>query len=1068
MTQTQPHLRRGSPRSLARCTSALAGLLAFGLCLGVSLGLARPAAAQKACLLTAVRSTENGWWQQVKENIVKTGLYPDGVEQKDLGFRDPSLSELTSCRLLVMIASDYGYSTSEGLGNAVGDFMATVPGAAVLVFQPFTWQTSVPSAPPIGGRFLANYSLTTQGATDASSATKRGMIVTADPLMLNVDDFDCGTNCKRLTATMPKPGSTVAAYYADGSILAVRGKRRVDLNMLPADESVITGSWNAKASRIITNAIVYLSTPLRQQPGRIDFDDSPLGAASDPETVTFTNIYSAPVKLNGIGLDGPGRAHFAFEADKVPSLAAPITVVPGGTYRARVLFKPQVQGTHKASFYLSVQGFERSEVALSGSSRGNLYVSLSPLNFGGVPLGTGVGPLTVRLKNMGTSNIEIVKPVIGDTTNYDLTTAVADAKVTMLPGATYAFDVKMKAAAVAGEFATDVTIESTDSGSPLVIPVVGRSGPPKLKVPYTSLLLSDTPSGSKALPLDVLLYNEGFSELQVTDITSDLTDFEIPNAPSTMSPIKIAAKSGTVFQLVFSPGSSGLRSGKLTIKSSEPAVPPAMDSDKVIVLSGNGTKPKFKVVETALDFGTADIGAAVPSQQINMSNEGDGDLIVKDVSMVAGMSSDSFTVSTLAPVPFVLRAGTSAVVTVDYSPKMAGMVSATLRIVTDLATSGSATVELKGLANGAVGVLDHGMLSFGDQKVKSMVVKTVTLSNSGNRDLTILRSRVVPVAGSFAAMLPPDGTKLNPGKMLTVNVTASPAMAGPATARIEFETDDPAVMGGTQFVVQLAVNGVVPGVTVNPVELSFDPLLVGKKSDMKTVKLTNSGSVVIDNLTAAISGSLMGNDAGDFGYVMGFKSKLMPGDSTDIGVYFEPRVAKAMHYATLVLNADGVMVPMTVALKGSSMAAAILAQPGLLKFANTFIGNSTDPKSITLSNEGAQEIEIELVLPMSEDFSVDVSQVKTTLAMGDSTRVPVVFAPKTAGTKGESLEIRLKGTQVALAKIDLEGLGVVAPPPKPEGGCAMASRAPPGQGGLWAGLVVAMLALLALRRRRLA
>lgn len=1061
MTQFHPHSRRGSPRRPSPVASAL---LALGVCLGLSLGLTTPAAAQKACMLTALRSGENGWWQQVKARIVETGLYPDGVEQKDLGFRDPSLSELTSCRLLVMIASDYGYSTSDGLGNAVGDFMATVPGAAVLVFQPYTFQTNVPSAPPIGGRFLNNYALTNQGATDANTATKRGMFVAADPLMVNVDDFDCGTGCKRLTGTMPKAGATVAAYWADGSILAVRGKRRVDLNMLPADDTVIAGSWTGKAGRIITNAIVYLSSPLKVQPQHIDFDDSPLGAATDPETVTFTNIYSAPVKLTGLGLDGTGRAHFAFDADKLPTPATPITVVPGGTYRARVVFKPQIQGTHKAAFYLNIQGFERTEVSMTGSSRGNLYVSLSPLNFGGVPLGTAVGPYTVRLKNMGTSNIEITKPAIGDTTNYDLTTAVPDAKVTMLPGASYAFDVKMKAASIAGEFATDVTVESSDTGSPLIIPVIGRSGPPKLKVPYTSLLLSDTPSGAKALPLEVMLFNEGFSELQVTSITADVTDFEILNGPSMMSPIKIPAKSGTVFQLVFSPTSSGLRSGKLTIQSNEPAVPPAMTSDKVISLSGNGTKPKFRVAETALDFGTADIGAAVPSQQINLFNEGDGDLTVKDVSIVAGMGSDSFAVSTLAPLPFLLRAGTSVPVTVDFTPRMAGMLGATLRVVTDLATGGSATLDLKGLANGAVGKLDPGTLAFGDQKVKSMMVKTLTISNSGNRDLTILRSRVVPATGSFAAMLPPDGTKILAGKSLAVNVTSMPAMAGAANARIEFETDDPAVAGGTQFIAQLTANGVVPGVTVNPVELTFDAILVGRKSDMKVVKITNSGSVVIDNLTASISGSQMGNDAGDFGYITGFKSKLMPGESTDIGVYFEPRVAKAMHYATLVLNADGVMVPMTVAMKGSSMAAAIVAQPALLKFTNTFVGSTSEPKTILLSNEGAQEIELELILPMSEDFIVDVSNVKTKLGMGDSTRVPVQFAPKAAGMKGESLEIRLKGTQVSLAKIDLEGLGVVQPPPKMEGGCAMAPRA--SSGLPLAGLSLVALALLVLRRRR--
>ena len=36
-----------------------------------------------------------------------------------------------------------------------------------------------------------------------------------------------------------KPGATVVAYWQDGTILAVHGKRRVDLNMMPADDTVI-------------------------------------------------------------------------------------------------------------------------------------------------------------------------------------------------------------------------------------------------------------------------------------------------------------------------------------------------------------------------------------------------------------------------------------------------------------------------------------------------------------------------------------------------------------------------------------------------------------------------------------------------------------------------------------------------------------------------------------------------------------------------------------------------------------------------------------------------------------
>lgn len=1042
--------------------SALAKLVAFALLLGLS----STALAQRAMILTGTRYSENSWWQFVKQRILDTGLYPDGVDTMDCGYRDPTLSNLAAYRLVVLVSSDYGYSTSDGMGNALAEYMASVPGAAVLAFYPFTWQTGVASAPNVGGRFLTTYALTTQTATAETKATKRGMYIASDFLMQGVGDFECGGNCMRVTGGMPKPGATVVAYWADGTILAARGKRRVDLNMWSADEGIIAGSWQPQAERLITNAVIYLSSLLTAEPRNVEFDQSPLGAETDGEVIKFRNVYSQPVKLTGLGVDGAGRAHFSVSATKVPTAAAPITLAPGAIYEVSAKFKPQIQGTHKAIAFVSLDGFERIEVPLSGASRGNLYVSLSPINFGGVPLGVSSAPMTVKLKNLGAVPINLEKPTLGDTTNYELTPLVPDATVTMLPGATYSFDLKMKPAAMAGEFPSEVIVKSNDTGSPLEIKIIGMSGPPKLKVPYTSLWLSDTPVGSKALPLEVMMYNEGLSDLDVKSITTDVTEFEILNGPTMGSPVKIKAKQAALFQLVFAPTSGMLRSGKLTIVSSEPDGMGG-DSSKVISLSGNGTEPKFVVSSSALDFGTTDIGKPVAGQAVELKNTGDGDLMVKELSVMPGMGGDSFVVSSLSPVPFVVRAGSSVPVTVDFAPKAAGMVSGTLRVVTDLAMGGSAMVALKGVANGAVAKIDPPMLSFGDQKVKTMAVKAVTLRNDGNKDLTIVRSRLVPAIGVYAAMLPADGTKVPAGMSVSINVTVMPAMAGPANARLEIETDDPGVPAGTQFTSALTVNGVVPGATISQTDLAFDPILVGLRSDMKTVKVTNSGNIVIDNLTAAISASTMGNDAGDFGYVPGFKNKLKPGESTDIGVYFEPRVGKMLHNATLVLQADGVQVAMTVALRGSSMSASLTAQPSLLKFENTPVGGMSQTKWVTLTNEGAPEIQIEISVPASEDFTIDLGSVKDKLAMGESTRIPVIFSPKAKGQKGESFEVKLKGTQVRLVSIDMEGVGTEKPIVMDMNGCHMSTK-PHLHNLHFAGLLILCLGMLAMRRRRLA
>jgi hypothetical protein len=65
--------------------SRVCGLL---LALWTMLGLVQPASAQKAAIVTAVRSGESAWWQYVKQKIVSTGLYT-AVDQIDCGIYRP-------------------------------------------------------------------------------------------------------------------------------------------------------------------------------------------------------------------------------------------------------------------------------------------------------------------------------------------------------------------------------------------------------------------------------------------------------------------------------------------------------------------------------------------------------------------------------------------------------------------------------------------------------------------------------------------------------------------------------------------------------------------------------------------------------------------------------------------------------------------------------------------------------------------------------------------------------------------------------------------------------------------
>ena len=103
----------------------------------------------------------------------------------------------------------------------------------------------------------------------------------------------------------------------------------------------------------------------------------------------------------------------------------------------------------------------------------------------------------------------------------------------------------------------------------------------------------------------------------------------------------------------------------------------------------------------------------------------------------------------------------------------------------------------------------------------------------------------------------------------------------------------------------------------------------------------------------------------------------------------------------------------------------------------------TQPKYVTVSNDGAQDVELDVIPPTTEDWTVDTSESKLLLGAGETTRIAVLFAPKSSGPKGESIDIRLTGTMVSLVKIDLDGTGVKAPtvPMDMGSGCHMTGSA---------------------------
>src|SRR5262249_31934462 len=121
----------------------------------------------------------------------------------------------------------------------------------------------------------------------------------------------------------------------------------------------------------------------------------------------------------------------------------------------------------------------------------------------------------------------------------------------------------------------------------------------------------------KDLPLTIK--NTGDCNLTISNITSNSPEFTLPALP----PLPIVIPPGRMRDVIvrFTPASTGMKSGKITITSDDPATPMKMVTVK-------GIAPVSDIgVSGPIDFGTVMVGSSRP-QVLNIFNTEPCDLLI--------------------------------------------------------------------------------------------------------------------------------------------------------------------------------------------------------------------------------------------------------------------------------------------------------------------------------------------------------------------------------------------------------------------------------------------------------
>ena len=174
--------------------------------------------------------------------------------------------------------------------------------------------------------------------------------------------------------------------------------------------------------------------------------------------------------------------------------------------------------------------------------------------------------------------------------------------------------------------------------------------------------------------LQTTVNNTGTSDLVITNIIS--SDGQFTFTPNTF-PDTIAAGGDQVFNVTFTPTSTGLKTANLTITHN------AAGSPTIYSVQGTGVAPGFGITPASLNFGNVVIGSN-GTLQSTVNNTGTSDLVITNI-----ISSDGQFTFTPNTFPDTIAAGGNQVFNVTFTPTSTGLKTANLSFTHNASVSPS-------------------------------------------------------------------------------------------------------------------------------------------------------------------------------------------------------------------------------------------------------------------------------------------------------------------------------------------------------------------------------------------
>ena len=243
-------------------------------------------------------------------------------------------------------------------------------------------------------------------------------------------------------------------------------------------------------------------------------------------------------------------------------------------------------------------------------------------------------------------------------------------------------------------------------------------------------------------------------------------------------PVSLAAGQTVTVQVSFTPAATGIRAAALVAETDQGPFSTSLTG------LGQSSTGQIQAAPGIISFGGIAIGRTV-SSAVTLTNVGGAPATLLTVTPPGA----PFSATGLPQPSTVLQPQQSVTVTLTFAPTAGGNFEDALTVNSD---QGSVAVNMTGTA-GTAGQLQLSttLLEFGDVKVGETVKKSFSLHNGGQARLRVNKSQPPGLAIGFTAGVQlPEGTTLDPGADLSLEVDFTPPAAGLAQDRWIITADD--------------------------------------------------------------------------------------------------------------------------------------------------------------------------------------------------------------------------------------------------------------------------------------